>query len=185
MQFKGSVPRMNVMDRYGGTMSASTSVPPIVQSSPMFVLAETDFRKCRSESGTESGRDTRLAIQAAPAKNDSVQIQIHNADSQALNGAGFQWFRLNEKKDPKVLFSSICKPWLKSANAMFGAGNETRTRDPDLGKVVLYQLSYSRILVTGAILTFQLAPSTLCFKNLFFICRGLQVRPCRSQVLHH
>lgn len=32
-----------------------------------------------------------------------------------------------------------------------GAGNETRTRDPDLGKVVLYQLSYSR-LVTGAIL---------------------------------
>ncbi len=28
----------------------------------------------------------------------------------------------------------------------FGAGNETRTRDPDLGKVVLYQLSYSRIL---------------------------------------
>jgi hypothetical protein len=30
---------------------------------------------------------------------------------------------------------------------MFGAGNETRTRDPDLGKVVLYQLSYSRVLV--------------------------------------
>ncbi len=28
---------------------------------------------------------------------------------------------------------------------VFGAGNETRTRDPDLGKVVLYQLSYSRI----------------------------------------
>ena len=27
---------------------------------------------------------------------------------------------------------------------MNGAGNETRTRDPNLGKVVLYQLSYSR-----------------------------------------
>ena len=27
----------------------------------------------------------------------------------------------------------------------FGAGNETRTRDPNLGKVVLYQLSYSRL----------------------------------------
>ena len=26
-----------------------------------------------------------------------------------------------------------------------GAGNGTRTRDPDLGKVVLYQLSYSRV----------------------------------------
>ena len=28
---------------------------------------------------------------------------------------------------------------------MFGAGNETRTRDLILGKVALYQLSYSRI----------------------------------------
>ena len=28
---------------------------------------------------------------------------------------------------------------------LFGAGNETRTRDPNLGKVVLYQLSYSRV----------------------------------------
>ena len=27
---------------------------------------------------------------------------------------------------------------------IFGARNGTRTRDPDLGKVVLYQLSYSR-----------------------------------------
>ncbi len=29
----------------------------------------------------------------------------------------------------------------------FGAGNEIRTRDPNLGKVVLYQLSYSRVEV--------------------------------------
>ena len=29
----------------------------------------------------------------------------------------------------------------------YGAGNETRTRDPDLGKVVLYQLSYSRLVM--------------------------------------
>ena len=35
---------------------------------------------------------------------------------------------------------------------MFGAGNETRTRDPDLGKVVLYQLSYSRVVLMVAIL---------------------------------
>jgi hypothetical protein len=33
---------------------------------------------------------------------------------------------------------------LSGALFEFGAGNETRTRDPDLGKVVLYQLSYSR-----------------------------------------
>ncbi len=43
-----------------------------------------------------------------------------------------------------------------------GAGNETRTRDPDLGKVVLYQLSYSRIvLVTGAILYLRDGASSL------------------------
>ena len=40
-----------------------------------------------------------------------------------------------------------------------GAGNETRTRDPNLGKVVLYQLSYSRdkthysILLVGPVNT--------------------------------
>ncbi len=28
---------------------------------------------------------------------------------------------------------------------MFGAENGTRTRDPNLGKVVLYQLSYFRL----------------------------------------
>ncbi len=33
---------------------------------------------------------------------------------------------------------------LKKHLLKFGAGNEARTRDPDLGKVVLYQLSYSR-----------------------------------------
>ncbi len=31
--------------------------------------------------------------------------------------------------------------WLEN----FGAGNESRTRDLNLGKVALYQLSYSRI----------------------------------------
>ena len=40
------------------------------------------------------------------------------------------------------------------ARADFGAGNETRTRDPDLGKVVLYQLSYSRVLLNFAFVIF-------------------------------
>ena len=52
----------------------------------------------------------------------------------------------------------LCHPALKPFNLVpipvrgkdgeewqTGAGNETRTRDPDLGKVVLYQLSYSRL----------------------------------------
>ena len=33
------------------------------------------------------------------------------------------------------------------SKASFGAENETRTRDPNLGKVMLYQLSYFRILL--------------------------------------
>ena len=33
----------------------------------------------------------------------------------------------------------------KRCSAEFGAGDESRTRDLNLGKVALYQLSYSRI----------------------------------------
>ncbi len=86
-------------------------------------------------------------------QTDSVLIQIQgshrdlNRDLNALDGAGFQWSPPERKKDPKVLFSIACRIQWHSANAIFGAGNETRTRDPDLGKVVLYQLSYSRVLV--------------------------------------
>ena len=43
----------------------------------------------------------------------------------------------------KVVCSTI---W---ANNAFGAGDEGRTRDIQLGRLTLYQLSYSRILVAG------------------------------------
>ena len=51
---------------------------------------------------------------------------------------------------------------------VFGAGNETRTRDLDLGKVALYQLSYARIrwgipLNTRRILLSLINPSTRKF----------------------
>ena len=38
------------------------------------------------------------------------------------------------------------KPLQERLAEISGAGNETRTRDPNLGKVVLYQLSYSRVV---------------------------------------
>ena len=41
----------------------------------------------------------------------------------------------------RVIFSKFKSAFLLT----FGAENETRTRDPNLGKVVLYQLSYFRI----------------------------------------
>ena len=48
----------------------------------------------------------------------------------------------NEKRQPLAVFF------------IFRAENETRTRDPNLGKVVLYQLSYFRkyFLYKGALL---------------------------------
>ena len=48
-----------------------------------------------------------------------------------------------ESKKPRLYFAAFMD---------FGAGNETRTRDPNLGKVVLYQLSYSRLLTMPKIL---------------------------------
>ena len=43
----------------------------------------------------------------------------------------------------RVIFSKSKSALLLTS--FFGAENEARTRDPNLGKVVLYQLSYFRI----------------------------------------
>ena len=65
------------------------------------------------------------------------------------------------KKGPFGPFFNDLQTSMELCRSITGAGNETRTRDPDLGKVVLYQLSYSRVVVlTGAILTFQKCLST-------------------------
>ena len=42
------------------------------------------------------------------------------------------------------VYYNIKKPRIVPRFLKFGAGKEARTPDPDLGKVVLYQLSYSR-----------------------------------------
>ena len=44
----------------------------------------------------------------------------------------------------QIIPGGACRGGYLEGEKKFGAGNETRTRDPDLGKVVLYQLSYSR-----------------------------------------
>ena len=43
----------------------------------------------------------------------------------------------------------------------FGAENETRTRDPNLGKVVLYQLSYFRLFAVANVGNFFHSPNFL------------------------
>ena len=47
------------------------------------------------------------------------------------------------------------------------AGNGTRTRDPNLGKVVLYQLSYSRVVFV---------PYANDSRNLIGAAAGMEVR---------
>ena len=42
--------------------------------------------------------------------------------------------------------AAFCSHRWNSVETEFGAGNESRTRDLNLGKVALYQLSYSRVL---------------------------------------
>ena len=58
-----------------------------------------------------------------------------------------------------------------------GAGNEVRTRDLNLGKVALYQLSYSRI---SSILVLRQFSSTFGCRCLFF--EGGQESP---KIQHH
>ena len=66
---------------------------------------------------------------------------------------------------------------ISSYSLYFGAENETRTRDPDLGKVVLYQLSYFRMVLGTLLLSkagakvqtfFFLAKFFLFFAHNFF-----------------
>ena len=79
-----------------------------------------------------------------------AQVRASCSHLKPLDAARTQWtsaeHHTNEKRTRRSFFLS---PWnsVEAHGAIFGAGNETRTRDPDLGKVVLYQLSYSRVLV--------------------------------------
>ena len=45
--------------------------------------------------------------------------------------------------------------WFYLSDLQLGAGNESRTRDLNLGKVALYQLSYSRVKL-GVVLELQI-----------------------------
>ena len=71
----------------------------------------------------------------------------------------------------KVFFSEIWKVFQRT-----GAENETRTRDPDLGKVVLYQLSYFRgfFFLKKRMQKYKLFPNQkffFTFSSRFFLSR--------------
>ena len=53
----------------------------------------------------------------------------------------------------------------------FGAENETRTRDPNLGKVVLYQLSYFRIVDSAPEMQPVFLIASAQIEQIFLLCK--------------
>jgi hypothetical protein len=66
-------------------------------------------------------------------------------------------FQMNEHHIYQSYLKWIKKKALKTE--CFRAKDEIRTRDPDLGKVVLYQLSYFRIFACANLLNFSISPN--------------------------
>ncbi len=98
--------------------------------------------RSRNRTGTEvslRGILSPLRLPISPPGLDSSGIQV--ADKY------IKW-RLGSESNRRP---RLCRPLhnhsaTQPAIKKFGAGNETRTRDLNLGKVALYQLSYSRFL---------------------------------------
>ena len=72
------------------------------------------------------------------------------------------------------ILSPSCLPFHHSSILSKRAENETRTRDPNLGKVMLYQLSYFRVLFDGCkdkefYNIYQILHPFFLFKNVIFL----------------
>ena len=104
-----------------------------------------------------------LVTSNAPLQQQTaiVECGFHGLIS-GLETPGCPWILMalaGTKKDAEASIFNDLQASMELCRSIFGAGNETRTRDPDLGKVVLYQLSYSRV-VMGAILAISKTAST-------------------------
>ena len=72
-------------------------------------------------------------------------------------------------RTPVPTVKGLCPRPLDDGDLDFGAGNEARTRDINLGKVALYQLSYSRAVRISILMNFQTLSS---FLFIFLLVRG-------------
>src|SRR5215208_7874788 len=87
-----------------------------------------------------------LPLRATASRSpSSVQVGLRPM-APPCSGAAASRTIDKRKREPRLRRS---RPYLPVPSWIVRAGNGTRTRDPNLGKVVLYQLSYSR--VTGKI----------------------------------
>src|SRR6185369_1538363 len=87
---------------------------------------------------SESNRRTRLC---RPLHDHSATWPSVKAGRRKLSLATS---KKQKPRNARGFIEAVAGHEAQLSPSEYGAGNETRTRDPDLGKVVLYQLSYSR-----------------------------------------
>ena len=106
------------------------------------------------------------------SENRWVRLRVSNAALRTIDKKGIDVVIAELRADGLVIESNrrprLCRP-LHNHSAtppqtdtcvQRGAGNETRTRDPNLGKVVLYQLSYSRNLRLASFVEVVIMPQS-------------------------
>ncbi len=117
---------------------------------------------CKSKSG--AGNETRTR------DPDLGKVVLYQLSYSRLIFVFQAASALTTLPQPEILSSGWCFQ-------IFGAGNETRTRDPDLGKVVLYQLSYSRIFrpyFYGAVMRISASSREAHYTRIGFTCNPLR-----------
>ncbi len=93
------------------------------------------------EARTRMSEETRVLL----VERFDADAQVVVAHGARMLAASRRWTKKRPKHKVFGLFSIIYGRWWMSMDKKSGAGNESRTRDLNLGKVALYQLSYSRI----------------------------------------
>ena len=85
-----------------------------------------------------------VIINGLPPGRHKILIQLVNADHQPIDQGTVQLTVPPANPQPEAQSHSRLDV-APEIRRRIGAGNETRTRDPQLGKLMLYQLSYSRV----------------------------------------
>ena len=117
----------------------------------MYFSSDCFFRKCRQLSA-EKFVESRKIFKVSPHFGVSVPY-FHGLYSEghfevlAMSGRGStkseRYLPTTNEKPSETMFQRVLPDFVLKTFGL-GAENETRTRDPNLGKVVLYQLSYFR-----------------------------------------
>ena len=125
-----------------------------------------------------------LRLPISPSGRCSERVDAHGNGGWSRNRTGVHGVAVRcittlpprrEKSEwnSKLLCSQVGVERLQ--DLLTGAGNEIRTRDPNLGKVVLYQLSYSRLINVGVFYGFARLRQPLF--GIFVLLQALTALP--------